>query len=381
MALSIGVIGLGNRMRGVLGTLNARGEDAHVTCVADPDPQARERLQESGIPWDGARFYPDVEELLKNERPDGLMIGTRCNLHAQLAARVMERGVPLFLEKPVFMNEAGYQALRAARECQRAPVVVSFPLRMTALALAARDIVRQGTLGPISQVIGQTTVNYARGYYKKWYRDGAITGGMFLQKATHDLDLIFYLTDTKPLSLCAMESRAVFGGEMPAGISCDQCEKRKTCPESDWALAHVSHEPAQPLTCSFGRDVTIQDAGSVLVRLSNGAHAAYAQCFAARKQANRRATRIVGLKATLDLDFATGRVQVFHHEVDRVDTYAFGTGGGHFGGDDGLMAAFTRVLRGEEGEYPTLDDGITSALTCLRAQQFAERGNFLNCQE
>ena len=380
MSQSVGVIGLGNRLSGVLTTLNQRDEGVTVSCVADPDlVGARERLARSGMPCEGVRFYADADEMLEKERPDGLMIGTRCNLHAQRADKVLGRGTPLFLEKPVCMNEEGLALLLNAQKRQNAPVMVSFPLRVTHLGRIAKDIIDRGVLGPIAQVLGQTTVNYGRGYYKKWYRDGSITGGMFLQKATHDLDLIFYLTGANPVALCAMETRAVMGGDMPAGVTCDRCEKRRTCPESDWSLAHCSHEAAQPLNCSFGADVTIADAGSVLIQLDNGAHVCYGQCFVARKDANRRSTRIVGQFATLDLDFATDTVKVYHHDRPQVDTYTVTDKGSHSGGDDGLMERFAKLLRGEACDYPTLEDGVRSARTCLRAQQFAQQARFMDC--
>lgn len=380
MALTIGVIGLGNRLKGVLGALRSLERDVHVSCVADPDPECLTRLEESGIPHEGVRYYADADEMLAKEHPDGMMVGTRCNLHAQMAEKVIEKGIPLFLEKPVFMNEEGYEALKRARAKQTAPVLVSFPLRLTAVAQAAKQIIDQGTLGPIAQVVGITNPAYGRGYYKKWYRDGSITGGMYLQKATHDLDLIFYLTGAKPVQLCAMESRAVLHGDMPAGITCPECEKRYTCPESDWSLAHVSFETAQPLTCTFGSDVSITDSSSALILLDNGAHATYAQCFVARKQANRRCTRIIGYNATLELDFPTSKVTVYHHGVNRVDEYKIGDMPGHSGGDAGLMKTFVRLLNGEKCEYPDLDAGITSALACLRAEQSADQHIFLDCR-
>lgn len=39
--------------------------------------------------------------MLDREALDAVFIGTRCGLHARYAALVMERGLPLFLEKPV----------------------------------------------------------------------------------------------------------------------------------------------------------------------------------------------------------------------------------------------------------------------------------------
>lgn len=381
--LQVGVIGMGRRMScGVIPALMRLGEAVRVCTVADPmQEKSREWMRSQNIPMDGVAFYETADEMLANETLDGALIGTRCNLHAQMAEKVMARGIPLFLEKPVFMDEQGKQLLQSAAERQTAPVEVSFPLRMTEPALLAREIVRSGELGRICQVEAINTPNYGRGYFKKWHRQDELSGGLFLQKATHDLDLIFFLTDTQPVKLCAMKTRNVFGGDLPKGLTCDGCDRRAQCPESDFVLERRFMEPQQPHNCVFSKDVEIEDAGSVLVLLSDGSHASYAQCFAARKRAGLRMTRVVGFKATLELEFVSGEVKVFHHQSQRVDTYHFDEAQGHFGGDEGLMRAFVSILRKEPCEYPTLRHGIRSAATCLAAKRSAEEERFVHLED
>ncbi len=378
--ISIGIIGFGSRMTGLANALYALHEDVCITCVADPNKEdAQKRLADCKLPCDGARFYSDADELLANERPDAIVLATRCDTHAHLADKVIRKGIPLLLEKPVATDEEGYKILMDAARVATAPVFISFPLRFASIALVAKEIVDSGKLGPIASVWSACNVNYARGYYKKWYRDADITGGMFLQKATHDLDLIFYLLGAKPVSLCAMESRNVMGGDMPAGISCDDCPKYRTCPESSWTLETVYGEPPQPHACSFGEDIKLQDSGSVSLMLDNGVQVSYSQCFVARKSANRRMTRIIGLKGTLEFDFATDKATFYDHTSSRIERYEYSETGNHGGGDEGLWRQFLQVLRGETNDYPTLRDGIISGHTCLLAQQYAKKAPYFDC--
>ncbi len=50
--------------------------------------------------------------MLAKEDLDGIIIGTRCSLHTPLAIKAMERGVPIFLEKPVYISMEQVQALK-----------------------------------------------------------------------------------------------------------------------------------------------------------------------------------------------------------------------------------------------------------------------------
>ena len=381
--LKVGTIGMGRRLTcGVTASLLRLGEDVQVTAIADPNPDySKGWMKAYNVPIEPATFYPSAEEMLAAEKNlDGIMIGTRCYLHPEMMRLAAQANVPVFLEKPVFIDEKGKEILKNLQTVHTAPVEVSFPLRMTEPALLAREIIRSGVLGKIAQVEAINTPAYGEHYFKKWHREDAQTGGLFMQKATHDLDIIFFLTDTVPLKVCAMESLNVFGGDNPKGTMCDSCEKLYTCTESHWMLENRFHESPMPHTCVFSKDVEIHDAGSVLMQLSNGAHASYAQCFTARKSAGLRLTRIVGFDATLELEFVSGEVRVFHHHSSRVDRYTFKEAEGHFGGDEGLMAAFVKLMRGEKTDYPNLRDGMISASACLAAKQSAKTERFIKVE-
>lgn len=381
--LKVGAIGMGRRLTcGVTASLLRLGEDVQVTAIADPNPEYSKGFMKAyHIPIEPARFYPSAEEMLRTEKNlDGIMIGTRCYLHPEMMRLAAQANIPVFLEKPVFIDEKGKEILKNLQSVHEAPVEVSFPLRMTQPAQLARDIVRSGALGRIAQVEAINTPPYGEHYFKKWHREDALTGGLFMQKATHDLDIIFFLTDSVPLTVCAMESRNVFGGDMPKGSTCDTCEKLYTCKESHWMLENRFHESPQPHTCVFSKDVEIHDAGSVLLQLSNGAHASYAQCFTGRRGAALRLTRIVGFNATLELEFVSGEVRVFHHHSGRVDRYQFKEAEGHFGGDEALMNAFVKLMRGERTEYPDLRDGRISASACLAAKRSAQTEKFVKVE-
>ena len=376
MAFNVGIIGCGRRATTVWKTTGPWRDDVLLRAVADPDPDyAVDWMKKKDIFHEDIHFYDSAEEMLEKEDLDAVIVGTRCNLHTKYAAMVIEKGLPLFLEKPVAISDDDLNVLRKAAAERKAPIMVSFPLRAANIARKARAIIESGELGEISQIQCINNVAYGRVYYKRWYRDESITGGLWLQKATHDLDAIFYLVEGlpgfKPVEVCAMESKVIFKGDKPAGLRCSECPEKHTCPESTWVLSHQFGESAPDEGCSFAVDTGNAD------DLENGVHASYSQNFIARKEAAVRMIRVIGFKATLEFDFHDGDLKIIHHQRGEVEVHHFSAGGGHYGGDFNLMDEFYKMLT--EGAEPSagIDAGLFSALACLRARESCEQRRFV----
>src|SRR5437764_10819506 len=187
MVSRLGVIGYGNRMRGVLATIGRFKSGARVGAVVDP--RADELRRQYPDELAGVTFYQDVDEMLDVSGVDGVLIGTRCSLHTPYAIKVLERNLPLFLEKPVATSWEQLAALKAALARAHSPVVVSFPLRVSAMCETARALVDGGVIGTIEHLQAVNNVPfYARAYYHGWLRDDQETGGPWLQKSTPELD-------------------------------------------------------------------------------------------------------------------------------------------------------------------------------------------------
>lgn len=376
--IRLGIIGYGSRLSGLGDTLYGQGQGAVITCIADTDhEQVRERLQQHGIDPGTVRLYRDAAEMLDREPLDGVMVGTRCSLHARMACAVLERNLPLYLEKPVATSLDDLRMLKRAHEVSRSQVVVSFPLRLTAQVRLARQLVESGEIGRVEHVQAVNNVPYGGVYYHSWYRDENETGGLFLQKATHDFDYINAILGMTPVAVCAMKSKQVFRGDKPAGLRCPDCEAFRTCPESPHVLAHLKDEVSYGDLCCFAVDTGNEDSGSALLRYESGMHVSYSQNFFVRKSAAARGARFMGYRGTLEFDWVTDELKVIHHDSSRVDTYRFqSSGSGHSGGDSSLASNFLQVIQGKEPSASPLEAGLVSALTCLKARQSAETDRF-----
>ena len=380
MSKKIGIIGFGKRVSGVVSSEFQFYPELEVVAIADVDLEKAKKTAEElpELDCNKIKFYTEATEMLDNEKLDGVFVGTRCDLHKKFAVEVLKRNIPLFLEKPVVTNMEDYYELKSAVEASTAGGITSFPLRITVLLEKAKEIYDSGVLGTLSQIQAYNNVPYGRVYYKDWYRNDSITGGLFLQKSTHDVDYINYVLGKQPVELCAMESKMVFKGDKPAGVKCSECPEYETCCESSKVVEEKYGDRPHGEGCSFATDTGNQDSGTIIMRYDDGMHAVYTQNFVARKEAGRRGMRMIGFNATLEFDWSKDEVLLFHHDERRVERFIVkaNTGGGHSGGDYALLRDFIALMNGDKS-VSSLKDGLQSAYVCLKARESAQTHQFV----
>jgi len=375
----LGVIGYGRRMRHMLEVIARFNAGADIGAVIDPNERALRAAFPDALA--SVTFYDDVDRMLDGEALDGVLIGTRCTQHTPYAVKVLERNLPLFLEKPVATDWDQLATLQAATERTHSQVVVSFPLRLSPLCDAAREIIDSGAIGTVEQVQAVNNVPfYAGGYYHGWMRDEEQTGGLWLQKATHDLDYLNSLIRQQPTRIVAMESKTVFRGDMPAGLRCVDCWRQVECPESPYNLFRQGVTPEiepNDWLCSFAVDTGNHDSASALIHYESGVHAVYTQNFYTRRGATARGATLIGYRGTIAFDWYRDELTVHHHHSNRVERHHFeSTGDGHHGGDEALVEEFLNAVSGRETTRAPLAAGILSAQMCLMARDSCATNTF-----
>ncbi|WP_043619246.1 Gfo/Idh/MocA family protein, partial [Nonomuraea candida] len=185
--LRIGVIGLG--LRGSLADVAHRpGEGSRVVAVAELDKSLRERAEERF----GARAYEDYRLMLGEV--DAVLVLTPDDTHAGLACEILRAGVPVFVEKPLDITLERCDAiLRAARE-SGTRLYVGHNMRHMPVVRLMRDLIRRGDIGRVRTVWVRHFVGHGGDFYfKDWHAERAHVGGLLLQKAAHDLDVVHWL--------------------------------------------------------------------------------------------------------------------------------------------------------------------------------------------
>lgn len=378
--LRLGVVGFGRRTHTVISGLIE--VDPTVTIVGLVDPRVEELRAQNGRTLADAEEYGDLEAMISRGRLDGIVVGTRCELHAPYAITALKSGIPLFLEKPVAINWDQLDELSIAARNATSPVVVSFPLRVSEVISHVKTLLDADAIGAVAhvQAVNNVAAYGVHAYYHGWMRNESQTGGLWLQKATHDLDYLTYLIGSTPIQLCAMESKNVFTGTNSAGLTCNECSVNSTCVESPLSVkrrGEVTSTSTDDWRCVFAVDTGNHDSASVLVAYESGVHLSYSQNFFSRTAATARGATIIGHRGTIRFDFHTGVVtHINHFTGETIHHTAANNAGTHYGGDRELARDFINICRGHPRSRTPLESGLLSARLCLAARDSCREGRY-----
>jgi predicted dehydrogenase len=217
----VGVIGLGDRGRHLLGALlrvAARWEEADVRVVslADLHPghlrrgvaMAEAETSDRGV---GPSWRPvslrDYRAMLDDEAVDAVVIATPVDEHARQSLDALHAGRHVYCEKPLATDARdSAQVLSAAREAEKLGVVfqVGLQRRYSPRYVEAIRFLQEGEGGRVLCVRSQwhTTGGPRRG--KRWLAQPQRSGGRLLEQACHQLDVFNWLFDAPPRRVVGM---------------------------------------------------------------------------------------------------------------------------------------------------------------------------------
>ena len=133
----------------------------------------------------GGKAYTHFEEMLREEKPDGVMVCVGPGAHAQLAPQILRLGYPVYTEKPPAATAAeAWEVVRAARETGLL-CTTAFKKRYTTAALRARQWLEQF---PQDEWLSMS-VDYCSGHYT----NADARRSFLLDFAIHVIDLTRYL--------------------------------------------------------------------------------------------------------------------------------------------------------------------------------------------
>jgi predicted dehydrogenase len=122
---------------------------AEIAGIADPDADRRATAASAfGV----ERTFASAAELLDGVELDGAIVAVPHVHHHDVARAVLERRIHLLLEKPmVLRSEHGHELVRLARE-GGVELLIGYPWHYNLQALAVRDAIAAGRIGPVEHV-------------------------------------------------------------------------------------------------------------------------------------------------------------------------------------------------------------------------------------
>jgi predicted dehydrogenase len=208
--MNIGIVGSSGIARRHLSVL-CREPNVHIVGhVTTGWETAHAAAQE----W-GGRPYVDYRQLLDAERLDAVWICVPPNAHGPLELALLERGISMFVEKPLSRDGPTAQRIRDALAESRSIAAVGYHWR-------ALD-----TLPEVQSLVAANPVKMALGFWLDatppplWWRHQAESGGQLVEQATHVVDLArFLIADGTPVAASAVvHSRLAYPDSDVADVS------------------------------------------------------------------------------------------------------------------------------------------------------------------
>lgn len=162
-----------------------------LAAVCDIDPFKGKAFAEKH----GARFYPELKQLLKQEPAlDVVVICTPNGLHCRQAIAAMRAGNHVLVEKPMALRVRDANAMiRVAKQTGRQLFTV-MQNRFNPPVVAVRKLLQENGLGKLYSIQLNCFWNRNAAYYKdSWHGTRDLDGGILFTQFSHFIDLLIWL--------------------------------------------------------------------------------------------------------------------------------------------------------------------------------------------
>lgn len=404
--LKTAILGLGDRGMNY-GNLTTIGTDAQIVAVCDKDPQRVALAKERFHLTDEQTYLGSEAFFAAGKLADAVFICSQDRDHYGHTMEALNLGYNVMVEKPVSPNPQDLYDIQALAKKMDRKVVVCHVLRYSLFYQKIKELLDSGSIGKTVMIRHSENVgywhychSYVRGH---WHREEE-TSPLLMAKCCHDMDLLYWWTGSPYASIYSQGGLDFYTPENApenAASQCVNCPHKDTCiydarlqylgredhpePKFPWGTYAVSNDPSREAIakaletnqygrCVFAGDNNVDDHQTVHITFENGVLAQFSVNGFSNE--NYRKTHIFGtageiycddLSETITLHpFGRGK-QTFDMSLNN-DSY----GGGHVGGDIGLVKDVVALFEGKETVQKNLtliDETLESHLMVAACEQ------------
>jgi len=232
--------------------------------------------------------FTDFDRMIKETKPDTVIVTTKDSTHDQYIIRAMELGCDVITEKPMTTDEKKCQAILDAEKSLGKKISVTFNYRYSAIAEKWKEILLSGVIGPVTSVDFHWYLDIEHGadYFRRWHAYKNSSGSLWVHKATHHFDLINWSLEADPVEVTAYGELKNYGrsGKI-RGQNCRACNHKSDC-RFYWDMTknptlmklYADCESVDGYlrdACVYREDIDIWDTMTANVKYSNGALMSY----------------------------------------------------------------------------------------------------------
>ncbi len=390
--MNVGIIGFGEMgKRHALEYHHATQGKMNFSAVMEPE----EARYKEGCEWYGKRprRYTSVKEMLAREKLDGLIIASPNGLHLENLKDCMSVNLPLLLEKPLENSLDKICEVVRAAQAYKAPIMVDHVMRYAPIIQKTRQMIDAGQIG---KVCSFNFVQYhsGAGLFTTFRRTMSGGGGQLIEKATHDLDVAFYLCGAAPRKVTGISRRQKFGGNKAATLTCSTCDDFKC--SNRVSIGKSSSNEVNDINlsrdlCCFATVVDVCDNEMCMVECTHGVFGVYSHCFFVSNHFSRR-YEIIGTDGMLYLELSMrektsncdGRITLTRRTLGLpgLEEYKFGYDGRiHYNGGPFTGLHFYNLIQGKVGPFTTVEDAFAAEMVGIGAMKSSEQHRQMDLEQ
>ena len=342
----------------------------------------------------GGPTFTDFELMIKETRPDTVIVTTVDSFHAKYIGLAMQAGCRPVSEKPMCTDEKMVQEIVDTERQTGKKLLVTFNYRYGPDATKIKEILLSREIGDVTSVDFHWYLDIYHGasYFRRWHAFKQNSGSLLVHKATHHFDLMNWWLEAEPLEISATGELRKYGyNGTIRGERCLTCPQRAAC-AFFWDITkdeqsmnlYVKAESADGYirdSCVFREKINIWDTMNVQVQYHNRVTMSYS--LNAFMPYEGYAVGFNGTNGRLD-------VRVYHNQPWKAENFAEfrmtqnfkstrtfalpAGGGGHWGADQVMQDQIFRKTKADPLGRPSGSrEGALSALVGIAARHSIEQ--------
>jgi len=212
--IRIGLIGVGKMGLSHFAILGAHPR-VQVAAMSDPATYVTSALEDHT----GVKAFKDDKKMLDQSALDAVLIATPSSTHYDAAATALERGLHVFVEKPLCLDPAQSKKLADLAVAKKRANQVGYHNRFLGTFAEARRLVRAGALGELHHVkgsaFGQVVIRQKTGM--TWRSQKSEGGGCLHDYASHVVDLMNFIAGP-PAKVVSAQLKTIFSKDVEDAV-------------------------------------------------------------------------------------------------------------------------------------------------------------------
>ncbi|KAE9410299.1 NAD(P)-binding protein [Gymnopus androsaceus JB14] len=393
------VIGCGQRGK-AYGRYALESDACKVVAIAEPRPQTQKLYAEQHKvdktlvfnTWNDLHAASaDTIRTIGKRLADAVLVSVQDHMHVEVVLAFAEQGYHILCEKP--MATTLEECIRIEETISKANVIfgMGHVLRYSPYHREITKIVQSGALGQLINIVQVEPVGYyhfAHSYVRGSWAKEKDSSFSLMTKACHDIDIIcHWMGPTPPIKVSSFGSLRHFNHKakpINAGDAtrCLDCAMERDCPYS--AKRNIENITTALKVGPYGQCVyecnnDVCDNQVVNLEFENGSTASFTMVAFTSAICNRQLRmhfthgEIIGdMKTYTITDFRTNRTKTCHPTDE---------GGGHGGGDIGLIRTFVEAVKTGNQQLLGTDVGevLKSHMTVFAAEASRRQEKVINC--